>query len=60
MGHEEVIQILTEMHDDCSERIDCDGCKFLAINNTCALRMIPAEWRLDLLDGRTSKGERRK
>ncbi len=49
IAHEEVIQVLKEIADDCSERSRCDRCKFRYDDKYggCVLSGKPDEWKLD-------------
>jgi hypothetical protein len=50
LTNKDVLQILQEIKDDCTERRNCKGCRFAVaggIDNSCALQRMPDEWRLD-------------
>lgn len=55
VSNEELRQILQEIKNDCSERRDCQGCKF-DMYDGCALCEIPDEWKLDKI-GLAESGE---
>lgn len=49
MTHEEVIQILKEIREDCSEAHSCDGCPYLnKKTEMCMIRGLPDEWDLEV------------
>ncbi len=46
MSDEELMEILREIANDCTERKNCDRCKFCK-NSGCMLNHIPCEWDIE-------------
>lgn len=54
-----VLDVFRDIHDNCNEKVNCDGCDFYSNKFGCAFRHIPEAWRMKTIENAVKKSAER-